>query len=245
MNTEKKVLAILGLVVGGLAIFLSWVPSINNLAFVFAIIGLVFGGIALIRNRKNKKLLSLIGTGISVLAIGIVILTQAMYSHAIDQIGKSANDATTQTSQQGGTHTQDTAVDEKPTATWDETTRTFTAPDGVLTINSVEKTTDYDDKPAIKVNFTLKNTSDKPQDAQMLFQQLATVKQQTANTTNSLNYTMLSSNDEDHLNDSINSGGTITGFYPLSLENETDPILISFQADYLSNTVATYHVNLT
>lgn len=90
-NSEKKVLPIIALVIGILALILSWVPIVNNFAAVLAVIGIVLGVIAIIVNRKNKKTLSIVGTVISVLAIVIVLATQSMYSSAIDGASKAVS----------------------------------------------------------------------------------------------------------------------------------------------------------
>jgi len=54
---ENKVLGILSIVFGGFGLLLSWVPIVNNFAFVLGIIALVLGLIGLLVNRKNKKVL--------------------------------------------------------------------------------------------------------------------------------------------------------------------------------------------
>lgn len=59
-------------------------PLINNAAFVLAIIGLIFGVIALVVNRKNKKTLALVATILSVVSVVVVLVTQSMYSSALD-----------------------------------------------------------------------------------------------------------------------------------------------------------------
>lgn len=90
-NSEKKVLPIITLIIGILALVLSWVPIVNNFAAVLAVVAIILGAIAIIVNRKNKKTLSLVGTIISVLAFIIVLATQSMYSSAIDNASKAVN----------------------------------------------------------------------------------------------------------------------------------------------------------
>ena len=90
-NKEKKALPIIALIIGSLALVLSWVPIVNNFAAVLAVVAIILGVIAIIVNRKNKKTLSIVGTVISVLAIVIVLATQAMYSSAIDSASKAVN----------------------------------------------------------------------------------------------------------------------------------------------------------
>ncbi|MCC4121325.1 DUF4190 domain-containing protein [Lactococcus lactis] len=88
---ESKALAIIALIIGILALILSWVPIVNNFAAVLAIISAILGLIAIIINRKNKKTLSIVSFVISILAFIIVMATQSMYSSAIDSVGKKVN----------------------------------------------------------------------------------------------------------------------------------------------------------
>lgn len=89
MKTERKVIAIVSIALGGLGLILSWIPIVNNIAFIFGVLALILVIIALFSNRKNKKLLSLIGLIISVLTLVIVLVTQSIYGKAIDDIGKN------------------------------------------------------------------------------------------------------------------------------------------------------------
>ncbi|MDT2583519.1 DUF4190 domain-containing protein [Lactococcus petauri] len=88
---ESKALAIIALIIGILALVLSWVPIVNNFAAILAIVSAVLGLIAIIINRKNKKTLSIVSFVISILAFIIVLATQSMYSSAIDSVGKKVN----------------------------------------------------------------------------------------------------------------------------------------------------------
>ena len=93
MKDEKKVLGILAIVFGGVALIGSWVPILNNVSFFIAIISLILGVIALIVNRKNKKVLAVVGTCLSIASIFIVLATQSMYSSAIDNASKAIDKA--------------------------------------------------------------------------------------------------------------------------------------------------------
>lgn len=93
MKDEKKVLGILAIVFGGIALIGSWVPILNNVSFFIAIVALILGVIALIVNRKNKKVLAIVGTCLSVASIIIVLATQSMYSNAIDNASKAIDKA--------------------------------------------------------------------------------------------------------------------------------------------------------
>lgn len=87
--SEKKVLGILAIVFGGFGLLLSWVPIVNNFAFVLGVIALLLGFIGILVNRKNKKVLSVIGTMISIATIALVLFTQSVYLNAIDKASNS------------------------------------------------------------------------------------------------------------------------------------------------------------
>lgn len=243
-KNESIAISLIALIIGILAIVLSWVPIVNNLAAIFAIIGLIFGIIAVVINRKNKKTIGIVAIVVSIISFIIVLATQTFYSAKIDEAFKTS-DSSSNISKTTGKATEESKSEaKKEDSGWDEATKTFTTNDGVLKIDKVEKTTDYDGKAAIKVYFTLTNTSTENKNAQTLFQNFTRVQQKSTNTSNDLQYTMLSFDnaEEDHLNDNINTNGTVSGYYPLLLENETDPIHILFQKNY--ETVATYEVAL-
>ena len=246
MEKKKESIAIslIALIIGIIALVLSWVPIVNNLAAIFAIIGLIFGIIAVVINRKNKKTIGIVAIVVSIISFIIVLATQTFYSAKIDEAFKTS-DSSSNISKTTGKATEESKSEaKKEDSGWDEATKTFTTNDGVLKIDKVEKTTDYDGKAAIKVYFTLTNTSTENKDAQMLFQELTRVQQKSANTSNDLQYTMMpiENTEENHLSDNINPNGTISGYYPYLLENETDPIQILFEKNY--KTVATYEVAL-
>ena len=93
MKQERKVLGILAIIFGGLALLGSWMPIINNFSFILAILALIFGLIGLALNRKRPKTLAIIGTVLSVVSIAIVLVTQAMYAKSLDKIGKDVEQA--------------------------------------------------------------------------------------------------------------------------------------------------------
>lgn len=88
---ERKVLPILALVFGGIGLALSWIPIINNLAFLFATVGLILGIVAFIVNLKKKKVLTIIGTIISFVGIVIVLVSQSAYSDAVNKVSKEVS----------------------------------------------------------------------------------------------------------------------------------------------------------
>jgi hypothetical protein len=82
-------LAIASMVLGIIALLLSWIPIINNLAAVLAVVGLGLGIPALLRARKGThegRGMAVAGLVTSVVAIVVVIATQAFYSDVIDEV---------------------------------------------------------------------------------------------------------------------------------------------------------------
>ena len=89
-------LAIASMVVGIIALLLSWIPIINNLAAVMAVVGLGLGIPALIRARRGTHQgtgMAITGLVTSVLAIVLVILTQMLFVKAIDEVENSINES--------------------------------------------------------------------------------------------------------------------------------------------------------
>ena len=82
-------LAIASMVLGIIALLLSWIPIINNLAAVLAVVGLGLGIPALLRARKGThegRGMAIAGLVTSVVAIVVVLATQAFYSEVIDEV---------------------------------------------------------------------------------------------------------------------------------------------------------------
>lgn len=98
MKQERKVLGILAIIFGGLALLGSWMPIVNNFSFILAVLALILGLIGLAVNRKRPKLLATIGTVLSVVSIAIVLVTQAMYAKTLNEVGKDVEKAVTSAS---------------------------------------------------------------------------------------------------------------------------------------------------
>jgi hypothetical protein len=90
-----KAVSIVGIVLGGLALLLSWVPIINNLAAILALVGLVLGIIGLVQaiRRKGPKALSVVALVLSGLSLVIVVATQAFYGAVLDEVSDSLDEA--------------------------------------------------------------------------------------------------------------------------------------------------------
>ena len=98
MEQERKVLGILAIIFGALALLGSWMPIINNFSFIPAILALIFGIIGFLVNRKRPKTLAIIGTVLSIVSIAIVLGTQAMYAKSLDKLSKDIEQSATSTS---------------------------------------------------------------------------------------------------------------------------------------------------
>lgn len=89
-------LAVASMVLGIVALLLSWIPIINNVAAIIAIVGLGLGIPALIRARRGTHKgtgMSIAGLVTSVLAIVLVILTQMLFVKAIEEVENSYNES--------------------------------------------------------------------------------------------------------------------------------------------------------
>lgn len=88
---ENKVLGIISIVLGVVALMFSWMPFINNMAAIVAVIGFILGIVALIINRKHKKLLAWLGVIFSAIAFGVVLMTQSSFEKSFDTTTSSEN----------------------------------------------------------------------------------------------------------------------------------------------------------
>lgn len=92
MKQERKVLGILAIIFGAIALLGSWMPIINNFSFILAVLALIFGLIGFAVNRKRPKTLAIIGTVLAVVSIAIVLVTQAMYAKSLKELGKNVEE---------------------------------------------------------------------------------------------------------------------------------------------------------
>ena len=92
MKQERKVLGILAIIFGALALLGSWMPIINNFSFILAILALIFGLISIAIKQKRPKTLAIIGTDLADVSIAIVLITQAMYAKSLKELGKNVEE---------------------------------------------------------------------------------------------------------------------------------------------------------
>lgn len=85
-NQPTSAAAIVGLVLGILAIVTSWIPIVNNLSGILAMVGLVFsvvGVIGTVRGKKGGKGLAVAALVLNVLSLVIVFGLQSAWSAAL------------------------------------------------------------------------------------------------------------------------------------------------------------------
>ncbi|WP_413542779.1 hypothetical protein [Citricoccus nitrophenolicus] len=99
-GTPGKALSIVGIVLGGLALLLSWVPIVNNLAFVLGLVGLVLGiiGLVLAIRKHGAKALSIVAVVLSVLSLVVVFATQAFYSAVLEDVSDALDETSSESS---------------------------------------------------------------------------------------------------------------------------------------------------
>lgn len=170
MGSEKKLLGILAIIFGGIGILLSWIPIINNIAAIFGVVALILGVSAILINKRNKKLLAIIGTSLSVATIVIVLVTQSMYGSVADKATKSFNKSVEKVSSSSDSDSEDTSSSSESSSS--ETKKDFNVGetasiDGVeYTVNKVSYSNGDGDlntpdsgKQYVLVDITLKNGS--------------------------------------------------------------------------------------
>ena len=77
---EEKILGIIAIILGTLALLGSWLPIISVLSFFFAIIAIGLGVFGIILNLQNRKILAIIGTALGIGSIFLVLTTQVLPS---------------------------------------------------------------------------------------------------------------------------------------------------------------------
>ena len=88
-HKEEKILGILAIIFGSLALLGSWLPIISILAFFFAIIAIALGVFGIGLNLKNRKILAIIGTSLGILSIFLVLMTQVLPSGVFTDLAKN------------------------------------------------------------------------------------------------------------------------------------------------------------
>ncbi|MFT8756960.1 DUF5067 domain-containing protein [Leuconostoc pseudomesenteroides] len=244
--TEKKVLGILAIVFGGVGLVFSWVPFINNLAFVIGLLGFILGIIALILNRKNKKLLAIVGTVISFLSLVLVLVTQNSYSKAFDNATKSVSNSADSSSKKEKSSASSSS--EKKTIP-----KIINTPISVdngkfeITVTSYkiipagQAGNEYGDKTLIAFWYNVKNIKDDkldPMSAWIVSGDVKAVQDNNSSQVNTLNIGSLP--DEKFLDtqtQDIKIGATAENAVSYELSDDTTPVTLSFSKSVVNDDV--------
>lgn len=163
-SKPRSVAAIVGLVLGFLAIVMSWMPIINNFAFVIGGIGLVFaivGLVGVLRGKKAGKGLAIAALVVNVLSIAIVLGTQSMYSAALDDAANGPDVVASEAPIAEGAEGE-SAAENAPETDNLAVGAPVTFEDGVtITVDSVSSgLTNYDGSTVIGIHVTYTNNGE-------------------------------------------------------------------------------------
>ena len=86
---EEKILGIIAIILGTLALLGSWLPIISVLSFFFAIIAIGLGVFGIILNLQNRKILAIIGTALGIGYIFLVLTTQVLPSGVFTDLARN------------------------------------------------------------------------------------------------------------------------------------------------------------
>lgn len=239
---EKKVLGIIAIIFGGFGMLLSWIPIINNFAFILGLIGLILGVIAFVVNRKNKKILTVIGISLSIATIIIVIATQAIFVKSWDNATKSFSNST---SLSNNKNSKSSSSKKQSTSKIINTPISIDNGNYELTVTSYkvipfgQPGNTYGDKPVIAFWYNVKNIKDDnldPTSAWISLGGAKVIQDNNSSQVNTLNVASLP--DENFLTtqtQKIKIGGTAQNAVAYTLTDETTPVTVSFAKSVISN----------
>lgn len=86
---EQKILGILAIIFGALALLGSWIPIVNILSFFLAIATLILGVFGIAINIRNRKTLAIIGTTLGLISIVLVLITQVLSTNIFTDFART------------------------------------------------------------------------------------------------------------------------------------------------------------
>ena len=86
---EQKILGILAIIFGALALLGSWIPIVNILSFFLAIATLILGVFGIALNLRNRKTLAIIGTTLGLISIVLVLITQVLSTNVFTDLART------------------------------------------------------------------------------------------------------------------------------------------------------------
>lgn len=98
MNKEKSGsgAALAGIILGIIGLLLSAVPIINNFAAILGVLAVILGVVGVVKAKKSgsKMTKSIAAILLGVITVAVVLISQAMYSEAVNKVGESIDRAT-------------------------------------------------------------------------------------------------------------------------------------------------------
>ena len=86
---EQKILGILAIIFGTLALLGSWIPIVNILSFFLAIASLILGIFGIALNLRNRKTMAIIGTTLGLISIVVILTTQVLSTNIFYDLAKT------------------------------------------------------------------------------------------------------------------------------------------------------------
>ena len=86
---EQKILGILAIIFGTLALLGSWIPIVNILSFFLAITTLILGVFGIAINLRNRKTMAIIGTTLGLISIIVILTTQVLSTHVFYDLART------------------------------------------------------------------------------------------------------------------------------------------------------------
>ena len=86
---EQKILGILAIIFGTLALLGSWIPIVNILSFFLDIASLILGIFGIVLNLRNRKTLAIIGTTLGLISIVLVLITQVLSTSVFTDLART------------------------------------------------------------------------------------------------------------------------------------------------------------
>ena len=86
---EQKLLGILAIIFGTLALLGSWIPIVNILSFFLAIATLILGVFGIAINLRSRKTMAIIGTTLGLISIVVILTTQVLSTHVFYDLAKT------------------------------------------------------------------------------------------------------------------------------------------------------------
>ena len=86
---EQKILGILAIIFGTLALLGSWIPIVNILSFFLAITTFILGVFGIAINLRNRKTMAIIGTTLGLISIVVILTTQVLSTHVFYDLART------------------------------------------------------------------------------------------------------------------------------------------------------------